>query len=98
MFLQHLLIYQMPQYQFFRYFGCHLFVPGIFRRNKYHGPMLALTGTAGSNGVCGIVNVLRSNSVPDLICGSIRSFIQAGVTITDKYNVLNFVQVFSHKI
>ena len=98
MLLQYLLFYQVLQYQFFRHFGRHLFVPGIFGRNKYHWPMLALTGTAGSNGVGGVVNVLRSNSASDLIRGVIRSFIQAGITITDKNNVLNFVQVFSHKI
>jgi len=40
---------------------------------------------------------LRSDGASDLVCGIIRSFTQAGITIADKNNVLNFVQVFSHK-
>ena len=59
--------------------------------------MLALTGAAGSNGMNGIVDVLRCDGASDLIGGIIRAFFQAGVTIADKHNVLNFVQVFSHK-
>ena len=97
MFLQHLLFYQVLQYQFFRYFGRYFFVPGISGRYEYHWPVLTLSCAAGSNSMNRIVNVLCGNSTSDLICGIIRPFFQAGVTVADKNNVLNFVQVFSHK-
>jgi hypothetical protein len=97
MLLQHLLFYQVLQYQFFSYFGRHFFVPGIFRRYENHWPMLTLPCTPGSYGMDGIVYVVCGNGASDLIRGIIRSFFKTGVTIADKNNVLNSVQVFSHK-
>ena len=98
MLLEHLFFNKVLQYQFFRYFGRHFFVPGIFGRNENHWPMLTLPCTAGSYGMYGLVDVLCGNGASDLIRGIIRSFFKTGVTIADKNNVLNSVQVFSHKI
>jgi hypothetical protein len=59
--------------------------------------MFALAGTAGFDGMHLIVNIPGGYSAPDLVGSFFRAFTQAGITIADKNNVLNFCKIFSHK-
>jgi hypothetical protein len=56
--------------------------------------MDTLTGTLGPDSMDIVIHIPVGNRLANLIGGFIRSFAQAGATITDKQYVLDVAEVF----